>query len=579
MILFLMTLLSYASSEANDTKPLCPGIEMTNSVEFKFTATELKLICGDSQQEAYKNVPHYQAQLFITSFLQTRGYLNPTFIQDTETLTILAGEKSKLKSISVHSRSQSDEKLLRMLEHEMNRLYVRKVVTPNLLNAIEQKAKSVLRKNGAPCAKVQSSMNAIDNKLELSLSKTTQHRFGKVEKQSISGLNARALERYYPFSETDLFDESLILLTEKRMLRAQVVQGTYFLENCSEDTENFSMSQHFIEGLPRTYRFGVGASTEEGPMVRVRWSHHRYDNMASTLGANLQASFRTQSLSLSADSFLWKDKPRRSLYSEFEIKRESQLDFEEMSVKVKPHLKWSQDYWSRNWIWSLGPSFEYGTFLPDESSDTQSFSSAALEGGIKWSTHSYELFDFHPQEGDTLNFNFSGRHPVLGSFNPLLRLEASFMKLSRLKTWGRAELIGGLRLNAATTWISDEVNLRDLPPSLKHYGGGSDDVRGFFLKTLPNKDGLGALTKLGIKGELRRTKLFHDSLEGFCFIDAAYFGDRSWSTLPRLWHSPGLGIRWLSPLGVIQSYVARSLVTRPYEDLGNFYFLGLGGTF
>jgi outer membrane protein assembly factor BamA len=555
---------------------LCPGVVLHAGEEVSLSETEKNLICGDPNHKAYQTIPTYQAQFFFTGFLQSRSYLRPTFEIKDGVLHIYTGPESKLKKVII---LPEDEQKASDLEREIERLHKDKSLNPRLLNEIEAEALGYLRRNGYPCAKVETLVDAKESSATLTLDRTVLHQFGEVKKDQIKGLHPNALDRYYPFEEDELFSERLTLLAERRMTRAQAVQGTYFLENCSEDGESFSMSQYFIEGPPRTFRFGAGASTEQGPMARARWTNHRHASMASILSANLQASFRTQSLTLMADSFFWKHEPRRSLYSEFEIKRESQLDYDELTVRAKPHVKWTLDYWNRHWLWTIGPTFETGTFSVLEEKSTQTFSAVALEGGMQWMSHIYELFDIHPGEGDTFNFNFSARHPSLGFSDPLLRLDSSIMKLYRLRDSGRGALIGGVRFNAGTTWVSDDVTLNSLPPSVKHYGGGSDDVRGFFLNTLPKNDGLGALSKLGLKLELRRTRLFLESLEGFTFIDGAYFGDRSWSTEPRLWHSPGVGLHWLTPIGLVQTFVARALVTNPYEDLGNLYFLGLGGTF
>lgn len=194
-------------------------------------------------------------------------------------------------------------------------------------------------------------------------------------------------------------------------------------------------------------------------------------------------------------------------------------------------------------------------------------------------SHEYEFYDIHPEEGDVFGFNFDFRDPRFGFSEPLLLLDTTFSKLGKLANWGRGSAVGGIRIDASTTFVPDDVSLQSLPPSVKFYGGGSDDIRGFLLRTLPDNDGLGALTKLALKLELRKTHLFKDYLEGFIFADNAYFGKKSWSIESRLWYSPGVGVRWLSPIGLVQAYVARGFATRPHEDYGHFYYAGLGGTF
>jgi translocation and assembly module TamA len=247
-------------------------------------------------------------------------------------------------------------------------------------------------------------------------------------------------------------------------------------------------------------------------------------------------------------------------------------------VNFKPHLKWTADNFTHQSTYILGPTFETGTYKSREE-PTKTYKTVSFEGSFQWMAHDYEVYDLNPEEGDSLGMSFDFRDPTLGFTDRLLKLDANYVKLSRLSDWGRGWLVGGVRFNLGTTWVNRDVDLKGLPPSVKYFGGGSDDVRGFLLNTIPKNDGLGALTKVSSKFELRRTYLFVKSVEAFTFVDNAYFGDYSWSILPRLWYSPGVGLRWISPIGLLQGYVSRGYVTHPTQDLGNFYYVGFGGVF
>lgn len=565
---FLLTVLpAFAKDE------LCSGV-VIHDEKLDLSDTEKRLVCGDKKLRPYKNIPAYEAKFFFQGFLQSRGYLSPEFEIEKDVLHVYPGEKSEVDKISVQG---SNEELAHEVDVELDRLFEDKLLNSSMLNQIESEAMRQMRNRGYPCADVKSQALIDSSKVTVFLNEGKKFEFGGVKKEEIPGLRKNALKRYYPFEEDELFDQRLLELTEKRMTRSEVVQGTYFLEECSE--ESFSLSQKFIIGPPRTIRFGIGASTEVGPMARVRWSHNRYKSMASILSANLQASFRVQSLNLSADSFLWHHEPRRSLHSQFEIIRESQLEYEQLIWRIKPHMKWTRDSEGFHKLYTLGPTYEAGTFHSTEKADTRSFSTGIIEGGLIWTSHDYEFFDIHPQDGEVYSFDFDFRHPSLGFFHELLKLDSSLLKLARLTSSGRGTIVGGVRLNMGTSWISREITPDGLPPAVKFFGGGSDDLRGFQLATLPDNQGIGALTRLGAKLELRRTYLFIESLEAFTFYDAAYFGDKSWDIDPSLYHSPGVGMRWVSPIGLVQAFVARGLKTRPFKDFGYLYYAGIGGVF
>lgn len=542
----------------------------------KLTDTEKKLICGDKSLEGYEDIPNYQASYYFTGFLQSRGYLQPEFETVEDILHVRVGKKTYVQRIHIISDVPSENDFVKQ---EIKRLFRKRLLTTDLLNSIEAEAHSILRQRGYPCSKVKSEVDAKTGVVTIQLLRLAFFNFGEVDKEPVEGLRENALDRYYPFVSNEPFNEDLLTLTEKRMTRSEVVQGTYFLENCSEDLKSFSMQQQFIVGPPRTIRFGVGASTEVGPMARVKWSNNRSGPMASLLSASLQASFRNQSLNFTADSFIFHSHPRRSLLSQLDVTRDSQYDFNQFLVRAKSHYKWTQDYGSRHQIYTLGPTLETGTYSTTDNTDTKNFKTGIIEGTLQWMSHSYELFDIHPQEGDVFTFNFDFRHPSMGFSDPLLKFDSSFVKLSRLMNLGRGTLISGIRLNAGTTWVDNDLPLSSLPPTVKFFGGGSDDVRGYLLKTLPRNDGLGALTRLGAKFELRKTYLWKESIEAFTFVDTAYFGDHSWNVKSVLWYTPGLGLRWLSPIGLVQGYAARALTLNPSEDNGNFFYAGLGGVF
>lgn len=545
--------------------------------KIKLTETEELLVCGDPKNSSYSNIPPYQASYFLTGFLQARGYLNPKFTTIDGVLHVDTGEPNKLKSISV--LPINDEKMRKKIKVKLKRYYLGEKLKTTLLNEMEEKAKRSLVENGYPCAKVKSMADIHKSLVEFTLLEGKYSYFGDVNKEKIKGLQDNALERYYPYHHDDPYNKKLLELNEKRLIRADVMQGTYYLNNCSDEMEELKLSQYFVLGPPRTLRYGVGASTELGPMLRFRWSNNRHKSMASILSTNLQASFRSQSINFTADSFFWKNRPRQSLFSQAEFVRDSQIDYEQSVFRIKPHMKWTQDRLAHFQQYTFGPTFETGTYSVKSNPNTKSFTTVAIEGGFQWTSHDYEYFNFHPQEGDTFGFGFDFRHPTLGFTDPLLKLSSTYAHLLELGYWGRGSLIGAIRLNAATTWVGKDVSLQSLPPSVKFYGGGSDDIRGFLLNTLPDNNGLGALTKLGMKLEIRRTNVFMESLEAFAFMDLSRFGYRSWETEDRLWYSPGAGLRWVSPIGMVQGYVSRGLVTNPGEDKGNFYYIGLGGTF
>lgn len=553
----------------------CPEVSFSGK-NIKFSDTELKLFCGDSSSHAWKHIPPYQAELVLRGMLQSRGYLSPKFEVNDKILHVRKGRKSSVKKIRVVSENSH---LGKKIQRDVRRLYRRKELTTGMLNSIESEGTAQLRRRGYPCGKISSEVDVTSDTVTLLIDPKSKHRFGHIKRESIPGLHENALLRFYPMKEKQRFNGDLLSLNEKRLLRAEVVQGAYFLESCSEEGKVFSLEQRFIPGPPRTLRFGAGASTEAGPFARVRWANNRTGKMASILSGTVEASMRVQSLNLTSDYFPWTDKPRKSFYNQFEVTRESQFKYEQFLTRVRPQMKWTTDIHQHGTIWIAGPAYEIGTFHTQDKSATRSFSTGVLEGSFLRTAHQYEIFDVHPQEGDQLGVTVSYRNPMFGFPQSLTRFDSTFVKLGRIINSGRGAVIGGMRFKAGSAFVRSTTDRSLLPPEVKFFGGGSDDLRGFLLRTLPRNDGIGALTRFLGKFELRQTHLFHEKIEAFTFVDGGYFGDKSFSLDSRLWYSPGFGLRWLSPIGLVQGYWARALSISPKEDSGNFFFAGLGGTF
>lgn len=554
---------------------LCESVRIKKLKKLKLNANEKLLLCGDKKAEEYKHIPAYQAKYFLTGFLQSRGHLNPDMEIKNGVLYCDPRKVSKVKKIRLKIE---DGDLKNEVQTELRHLYNKRVLTTNTLNSIEGEALALFRNRGYPCTKT-SGVADIDNwNVFIDAKQLEFHEFGSVDKEPIEGLRDNALDRFYPFTANQPFNADLLKLTEKRMTRSEVVQGTYFVDKC--ENGGFDLKQSFILGPPRTLKFGLGASTELGPKVSFRWAHNRYKSMASQFALNANASFRSQTVNATADMFVWKNEPRRSIYSVVELTHENQVDYEQTIYSIRPAIKWTRDSEHFNKLYTLGPSFEGGTYYSNGNADSRSYKTGLIDSYMQWMSHEYELFDVLPQRGQLYTLNMDYRAEAFGFFANDLVAEFNTVQAYHITNWNRGTLIGAGRLNLATSWVDTEkASLAILPPGVKFFGGGSDDIRGFYLNTLPDNGGLGALTKMMAKMELRRTYLFIPSLEAFAFLDGGYFSEKSWTRDPQLYYSPGAGLRWLSPFGLVQGYVARGLRSNPYKDSGNFYYAGIGGTF
>lgn len=553
----------------------CPQIVLKAERSISLNETERRLVCGDEESEAYQVIPLFQAQFLLEGMLQSRGYLKPEFLREDQLLTVHLGTRARLDKVEIKGREDLNDQH-RELRRQVLRYYRNQVVTPNLLNEIESYARNYLRERSFACINVTSQFKIDSNTLEVQLKDEVEAVYGEVEIDPVDGLQTNALRRFHPFRTYHPFDSRKIRLNELRVLRSGVAQGTYFRQRCQNNKPH--LKQYFVLGPPRVLRFGAGLNSEVGPIARVRWAHQRSGDMASRYDADLQASFREQSLTLRGQQHLFPESPRLFLRTTMGLTREEMSDYEEIVLRIGPHLARTYDQKTAGWTLSFGPTLISGTSRVKGFGRSLDQTTGAIELGLSRTTHLYELFDLHPEAGVSSRLGVEYRHPTLGFNEEILKIETSHVFLQRLTEWGDGHLVGGIRLGGASTLTRGNTIITDLPPSLKFYGGGFQDIRGFRLRSLPKNDGRGALSKLAMRAELRKTRFLTRDLESFIFFDEVRFGQKSMRLDPTRYFSPGLGFRWNSPIGLVQTSFALNRQERPTRDWGRLFFIGIGGT-
>ena len=175
-----------------------------------------------------------------------------------------------------------------------------------------------------------------------------------------------------------------------------------------------------------------------------------------------------------------------------------------------------------------------------------------------------------PQSGYQFNLFASTTDKAAGSDVSATTQTADFTKLWNVLSLEPEIWILGIRGSFATTRPGSGTQPADLPPSFKYFLGGSDDMRGFARKSLPN-EGTGALTKVYLGSELRLNNSLPYRLQPLVFSDWGWLGQEPLKVDPRQFWSPGLGLRWESPIGVLRGSIGQGFVSgkgaEPYRNL------------
>lgn len=571
--LILFTILTIFSLQAQTTSSVCEQIQIISTESIQFTATEQRLLCGDDESRAYQQIPLFQAEFHLRSFLEARAYLNPSFEKQNKKLIVSLGEQYQLQALKINA--QLEVELQDQIQKFVIRFFQNSLMTPALLDQIEASVQSLLANQGHACAKVRTVFDVNEKLLTIEIENSQTAVFGEVEQDKLDGLSPQVISRSRPFKPHHPYRQFYLRIHEKRLNRSGVVQGNFYRRQCENNAPVLRHS--FVLGPPRVLRFGAGFNSEVGPLLRARWTHQRKGYYAHRLEAQIETSYRQQQINASLMHFAFKKWPRAFGQYGLDLIREEFKNYEEIQLILKPHLglNWDSRHAFNEFI--FGPNATTSSYKIDRDKRSLNETSGAFEFNFRRTTHLYEDKQIHPSIGSQLLVNAEFRHPALGFDYGLARLKTSFVSLHPVMTWGRGELILGQKLILGTTLQSQDQRLEDLAPSLKFYAGGSHDVRGHGLNELPSNNGTGALTKIVLRLEARKTAFLRDDLELAIFFDSARLSEKSLSTTGETPYSPGIALRWDSPIGLIQTYAARTLFSRPTRDEGMLYFIGLGG--
>jgi outer membrane translocation and assembly module TamA len=556
----LSTLLGCATASRHPANAPCANIQISSSISPPLNNAELRWICGDPENAAYRDVPLYQAAFHLRAFLDNRGYVNAQIKIAGGTLEVEPGKQVQVESVSILPEDASLSRLANRFKGS--------VLRPSLLNSLESTVKRKLLETGYSCAAVSSQANGAH--VSLKIVRGPLRNFENFIVAPIPGLLPEALLRFRPFEPKTLYDVRLLELYKKRLLRDNVVQGSYFKENCKEG--NAPVEQSFLLGPPRTLRFGVGVDTESGPLLQASWRHHRFSKMAAQASFTLQASLVEQSFIARSEYFPWPHRPRTSLAPQLRISRSQTEDLTEVTQALEAVSTRTWDMTQAKWSLGVGPAFITNWYQTAANSRFRQESSMALIARSEMRTHAYEIFDAHPQDGSLVAISGEFRDPSLGFPDRTFRVAAEARTLRGLGGCGRGRCVGALRVSASNTWTTSS-SLASLPPSLKTYLGGFESLRGFGPQSIPDNEGLGALSSAASGIELRGVDLILPKWEPYAFFDFGAVGVNSKQLDAAVYSSLGIGLRWSSPIGLVQGYLSR-------PSLGDFYaYAAFGGEF
>lgn len=160
----------------------------------------------------------------------------------------------------------------------------------------------------------------------------------------------------------------------------------------------------------------------------------------------------------------------------------------------------------------------------------------------------------HALRGRSYRFEVAGSHKAVGSPSTFGRISAGAGLLR--SPWRNGRVI--VRAEAGTAFVGEAS---ELPVSQRFYAGGDRSVRGYAYRFLAprSEEGIPVGGKHLIIGSAEVEHLFWNDFGLAAFVDAGNAGD-DWPVRPQV--GTGLGLRWLSPVGMV-GLDAAAAVSRP----------------
>jgi translocation and assembly module TamA len=376
------------------------------------------------------------------------------------------------------------------------------------------------------------------------------------------------MSRFNAFKLGSSFNDRLLVVTGNRIRANGIVQSSYFTKRCSGD--GVQLQQVVVPGAPRLLSAGAGVNTEGVLLGKVSWSNTRFDSAGSLLEVSAYGSARLQRLLGKFNWYLLPQHNRLYLNPSIQLIHRNEIPFELVSAEAQLGLATTVDTRGMGVSLFAGPIYNYSRTLRGPGAPFTNIFALEARGVLK--SHDYEYYTGFPQTGFIVTMIADLSDRAIFSSVTAQRFYVRGEKLWNLGSFDPPLWIFGLRGGYSTIITSDTTGPGTLlPANYIQYLGGSFDIRGFGRKELPLDQSNANLTSgfLGIEARLSHTLPY--GFDPFVFADVGALGRNSFTMgLPVYW-SPGLGVRWASPVGPVRMTIAHGFINSA-PDHFQFYF-------
>ncbi len=563
--IFCFSLLFSPAVLANFDK-ICENqnVYLAEKSNVSFTDNEKQLFCG-SNVPGWKLPSEEQQIRQLELSLRARGFYKPNIEPRNNGLYISPGKKTLIQNIKFNNSPPqfADVNYIGVVEKDLN---------SENIDAVEKWTRARLKAIGYPCPNIEVRASYLESIIYVDIESGPRVVIDKIKRPELDDLVDAALYRFDAIKAGELYNGDYLELTSRRLMSSQVANYSYMSYDCNQPPSASTVTQHAETSEPRYLGFAVGASTEELPLIKLNWLHSRLDEQASSLKAEAYFSPIKQSVLLDYDAYLFDEIPRLFLTTNYEIANIKEDTNETVTQEAGAGGGYIYDFASDRLAFESTPIYTIeDTFEGDAPRHTEYLS---LETKLKLTSHYFEYFMTSPRTGYELSFFWKSQNDKFSA-----DVNTDLYQLSGTYLWNYGSFdppitVFGLRFQHSILHVN---NLDQTPQGYRLYLGGDRDIRGFSRKSINNeKKGYQTTSYIGF--ETRFTNVLAYKLQPFVFYDLAKVGldDNEWTKTTFL--SPGIGLRWQSPIGTFRTTLAHgelqnvALTEQNIEEDWTFFF-------
>ncbi len=537
----------------------------------RFTSNELIFVCGGTTP-GWENIPDTQARLHLSTFLRSRGYFKAEFKPEGDKIFVELGERAEVGKIEF--RNQPPE------FGEMTFIPIKgRVLNSDLLSEVRAWSLSRLKALGYPCPRVEVRAAYESETAVVELYPGSRQKVVNIRRETGEGLKPGVLQRYDAFSLGDFYNGDFMALTSRRLIASGIANYAYFKDSCEQDESEWGhFQQKVFLTKPQSLILAAGASTEEFPILTAAWKYSDIDDRASSAQAQLYLSPRRQTLSSDIRYYLLENTPRFFLLPSLKTERLSESVFKILRTEVAFGTGYIFDTSTEQIVLTSSPTYTFEDTL--EGAGPAKSRYLSLVSKIDVMSHYFEYFQTSPRTGYQVNLQWMTQSEGLGSNFSGNQYHLAGTYLWNIGKYDPPIVVLGVRVQASTLHVN---NLGATPQSFRLYLGGDQNIRGFGRNSINNfNEGFLTTSYLGFEGRL--VGVLPYQLQPYLLLDFAKVGLTPFAWDEVLLYSPGLGLRWQSPVGVLRATASRGLVERSTKlvegvDTSWTYFLSYGREF